>query len=313
MPARGAHRAPHADRAQAPLDLGPGRSGEHHAGGGERDQRQRHQQVDYDSRRLVEQHTHSRAGDEAQPLQAVARRARLNQDLVEVGRVAQPDLGQIYLGVGLGPEPRGDRRRRHVDARDRERIGDVVGALGEADDPLRAEAVDVERAAELQPPRVGQALLDDHLPEAIRQVAPRDDRVAVRPGAHHLDVAVAGELIVGLEGDAGHLLAQRVARDVGQRGDALRDAARALRVEADDDVRQIRGLSGAIEAEAETVGDHQRRHQHRRGERDPQPGQERAPAPGPHSVECVSDRCPQANSLRLTSAAVSGCRRPSCR
>ena len=53
--ALGAERAAHPDRPQPSLHLGPRGGAEHHPGGHQRDQRQRDQQVDHDSGRLVEQ------------------------------------------------------------------------------------------------------------------------------------------------------------------------------------------------------------------------------------------------------------------
>ena len=91
----GADRPLDPDRRQPPLHLGPGRGGQHHARGDQRDQRQRHQQVDDDAGGLVEQHAHPGAGGEAQVVQAEARAARLDQHLVEVARIAQPDLGVV--------------------------------------------------------------------------------------------------------------------------------------------------------------------------------------------------------------------------
>ena len=96
--ARGPDRAAYADRAEPALDLGARGRGQHHARGGERDQRQRHEQVDHDPRRLVEQHVDARARDEPQPLEAVAGRARLDEHLAQVARIAQPDVGEVDVG-----------------------------------------------------------------------------------------------------------------------------------------------------------------------------------------------------------------------
>ena len=61
---REAERALHAERAQAPLDLGVRARGEHRPGGDQRDERERDEQRDHDPRGLREQDPHALAGDE---------------------------------------------------------------------------------------------------------------------------------------------------------------------------------------------------------------------------------------------------------
>jgi hypothetical protein len=117
------------------------------------------------------------------------------------------------------------------------RIGHIVGALGEPDDPLGAEAVDVERVAELQAPGVGQSPLDHDLAWPGRNVAPGDDRVAATAGLDHLDRAVVGEVVRALEPHPGHFLAHGVGRHIRERGDPLTHAVGGLRIEAHDHVR----------------------------------------------------------------------------
>ena len=158
-------------------------------------------------------------------------------------------------------------------------------------------------------PRGGQPALDDDLTRA-GDIAARDDRIAPPTLADDLDRAVAGEFVGRLEAYAGDLGAHGVGRDVGERGDPLRDPAGRLRVEADDDVGQVGRARGPVEAEPEAVRDDERRHQHRRGERDPEPGQERAAAPDAHAVTGLSERGRQADSLI---GASSGASRPSRR
>jgi hypothetical protein len=295
--ARGPHRAADADRAQPALDLGAGRGGEQYGGSGERDQRERHEQVDHDPRRLVEHHADARAGDEPHAVQAVAGGPGLDQDLVEVARVAQPDVRQVDAER---PEP----ARRHIHPRRRQRIAHVVGALREADDPLLAKPVDVERVADVQAPGGGQPAFDDDL-AGPRHVTTPDDCVAASARPDDLDRTVVRELIGGFQADADDLPAQGEPRHVGEVGDPLCDPVGGLDVEADDHVGEAGGARRPVEAEPEPIRDDQRRHQHRRGQRDAEPGQQRAPAPGPHSIARLCEGRPQADSLSRTSSGAS--------
>jgi hypothetical protein len=93
------------------LDLRPGGGGEHRSRGGERDQRQRDEQVDDDPGRLVDEHANAVAGDEAHVAQAEARGAGLDEQLVEVPRVADPDLGVVDLR-GYRPVAEAGHERR---------------------------------------------------------------------------------------------------------------------------------------------------------------------------------------------------------
>ena len=102
LAARAPDRPAHPDRAEPPLDLGPRRGGQHHAGGHQRDQRQRDQQVDHDPGRLVEQRSGPRSASRSGCCagrswsRGPARAPRSGK------RVAQPDLGEVDLRVASG-------------------------------------------------------------------------------------------------------------------------------------------------------------------------------------------------------------------
>jgi hypothetical protein len=144
--AGGADGPTHSDCLKVPLDLGSRRGREQDAGGRQRDQRQRDEQVDHDSRGLVEQHANAGASDEPESGDPVAGRACLDEHLVEIARVAQPDLGFVDDRLGLRPKARRQRSRGDVELGRGEGVGDVVRLLGEAHDPLRTEPADVDHA-----------------------------------------------------------------------------------------------------------------------------------------------------------------------
>src|SRR5262249_9744611 len=108
---------------------------------------------------------------------------------------------------------------------------DVVGLLGEPDDPLRGQSADGQRPAETQPPGLRKAPIDHDLSRPAGEIAAADDRVPARSPPDHLGDAVAGVLPVAVELDTGHLLTQRVRPDVGQLADPLPNPIPGLRVE----------------------------------------------------------------------------------
>ena len=206
MPARSPDRAADADRLQAALDLGPSRGGEHHPGRGQREQRQGDQQIDHDSGRLIEQHPDAGTGDEPQSAQAVAGRTGLDQYLVEVAGVAQPDLGHVDLGVGVAAEPGVDGGLGDVKARRGQRVADIVGGLGQADHALGAERADVDRVPYRYAPGSGQTGLDQHLTRPPREWPAGHHGIAGTAPADHLSRGLA-VVAVGVDVDVGDLLA----------------------------------------------------------------------------------------------------------
>ena len=185
MPTRRSHRSPYADRAQPPLHLGSRRGREHRARGDERDHRKRDQQVDDDPRRLVEQNAHPGARGKADVAQAEAARACLDEDFIQVPRVAQPDLGQVRVRVVIGVEPLLDLLPGNVEAGLGEREADVVGGLHEADHPLRPKPPQVVNVAQVGTPGLCEPTFQQHLPPPRPEVAPGHDRIA--PPAPRVD------------------------------------------------------------------------------------------------------------------------------
>ena len=92
-----------------------------------------------------------------------ARHARRHQHLVEVARVAQPDLRVVDPRGEAAVKARLERRSGQVEARLGEREADVVGRFDEADDALGAEAAHVQGAPRGESPRVGERVLDEDL------------------------------------------------------------------------------------------------------------------------------------------------------
>ena len=108
-----------------------------------------------------------------------------------------------------------------------ERVGDVVGGAGEADDRQRRRVVDPDPVADPEPPVVGEALFDHHA-AAPRDVVAGDDRVAAPSRADHFDHPVVGRFAAGADRHRGELFAQRERFQVGQGGEPFADRARRL-------------------------------------------------------------------------------------
>ena len=117
---------------------------------------------------LVEQDVDARAGGEPHVVQPEARCPGLDQHLVEVARIAQPDLGVVDPRVALEPKRALQRGADEVEARLGQRVADVVGRLDQADHSLGAEPADVQRAAGCRSPGLRERLLDQHLVAASR-------------------------------------------------------------------------------------------------------------------------------------------------
>src|SRR5579875_4110834 len=222
------------------------------------------------------------AGRELQAAQPEARRARLDERLLQVAAVAEPDLGDGHAAERASAEAGRERRAGEIEARLGEWEADVVRPLDQPDDALDAEPAHAERRAGAQSPAVGERLLDEHLVATRREVVAGDD--GVPPAAARSDDLgdrVVAPMMTGADPDAGRLAARRIGGDVRQREDAPRDLSPWLGSEADDQIGEMGGAGRPREPEAETVRHDDRRRQHRGGEADPERGEERvAPADG---------------------------------
>ena len=181
IPPGSADGALHADRTQPPLYLGARGGGEHRPRGRQRDQRQRHQQIDDNAGGLVEQDPHPRASGEADVVDPKAGRPGLDEQLAEIARVASPYLGVVDTWVMLGAKARAQRAAGQVEARLGERKTDVVRRLHQSHDSFGPQVADVHRVARTQAPGLRERLLDQHLVAGRAQVASVHDRVAAPP------------------------------------------------------------------------------------------------------------------------------------
>ena len=182
-PPRGADGALDTDCAQPPLDLGARRGGEHHARGGQGNERQGDQQIDDDAGGLVEQDSDPGASGEPDVTETEAGRAGLDEELVDIARVANPDLGKLTRWVALGAEASGSAR-----------CGQCRSAAWRAETrrcraprPIPTtrsgpELADIHGVAGPQPPGLRERPLDQHLVAGRAQVASVNDGVAA-PGA----------------------------------------------------------------------------------------------------------------------------------
>ena len=104
--ARCAREAPTARRTpiarKPPLNLRPADAAEHHRRRGERDHRQRDEQIDHDPRCLVEQDPQPRAGHEPHAVEPIAVARAWTSTSLTLRRVAQPDLREVDARVELG-------------------------------------------------------------------------------------------------------------------------------------------------------------------------------------------------------------------
>ncbi len=90
-------------------------------------------------------------------------------------------------------------------------------------------------------PGLGQAALDHDLAKARGNIAPRDDRITPASGADDLDRGVPITMSVRSDPDTGELGSRRERGDVRECMNPSGDALQRLRIEANDEVREVSG------------------------------------------------------------------------
>jgi len=258
---RRAERPEHADRPQAPLHVGCGRSREHHHCRADRNERERDEERDHDPRRLVDQRTNAVARHERQLVDAEAGGASLcERDVEEIG-LLHPEQSNVDRTGRLAHELTDVVVPRVEPGTVRQREGDIVWGDGDADDAerdRRAELAEIHGVSELDSPFPLEAALDHDL-AARAYVTAGHDRVSPPATSDPLHLPVIVEVPLAVDVDALLLEPERSGLDVREGQRSTPHVLDGERVEARNRVRQ----AGSVEPRRQAVGDSGRRSEHR--------------------------------------------------